>query len=305
MPEKFLTIPTSSLDGNNLPNNLTGAVLSATTSVTGLTNAQAYRTFVLQNPSPSFTPAAASFNPTSLFLGGEDGFVVIPSITTSFESVGATDTAEVGDSVQFQTDSSGRGVPRNLSQTSLTERPLLQQDGSTYVLDFEAANSMRMSTASYNPTSGTNGVTVFVRVKFESVGIEQHLVCSDDSPRLWQFRIDTSNVVRMLGFDGSGGNISAVSTTTVTTGVWYNICGVFNTTNARVWINTMTNAAAEGTTTNTAGTVNTGSSTVAIGSRGLNFTSNNLDGTIACALCIDRSLTETERGDLATYAAGL
>jgi hypothetical protein len=247
---------------------------------------------------------ASSFNPQSLFTG-RDGFSVIPSFSTSFESADNSDPAEIPDGVQFQADSSGLGTPRNLSQASATERPLLQQDGSTFVLDFEAGSSQRMSTASYASTSGTNGVTVFVRVKFESVGIEQHLISSDDSPRLWQFRIDASNVVRMICFDAGGGNFSSVSTTTVTTGVWYNICGVFNTTNGRVWINTMTDAAAEGPATNTAGTVNTGSSTVNIGSRGLNITSNTLDGTIAYALCINASLNETDRANLATFASGL
>jgi hypothetical protein len=90
---------------------------------------------------------ASSFNPQSLFTG-RDGFSVIPSFSTSFESANNSDPAEIADGVQFQADSSGLGTPRNLSQASATERPLLQQDGSTFVLDFEAGSSQRMSTAS-------------------------------------------------------------------------------------------------------------------------------------------------------------
>ena len=60
MPEKFISFPVSDLDGNNLPTTLTNALLHATTSLTGLTNGVARRVFVLQNPSPSFTPAAAA-----------------------------------------------------------------------------------------------------------------------------------------------------------------------------------------------------------------------------------------------------
>jgi hypothetical protein len=74
MPEKFISFPVSDLDGNNLPNTLTNALLHATTSLTGLTNGVARRVFVLQNPSPSFTPAAAgvtyTLGATPSYLGG-------------------------------------------------------------------------------------------------------------------------------------------------------------------------------------------------------------------------------------------
>jgi hypothetical protein len=60
MAENFISFPTTSLDGDNLPTTLTGAVLSTTTSLSGLTNGTAYRTFVLANPSDAFTPTAAA-----------------------------------------------------------------------------------------------------------------------------------------------------------------------------------------------------------------------------------------------------
>ncbi len=89
MPEKFLTIPASSLDGNNLPNNLTGAVLSATTSVTGLTNGVAYRTFVLQNPSPEYTPTAPGIS----YIGSADSGASSATSSKTFTgvSIGAAD----------------------------------------------------------------------------------------------------------------------------------------------------------------------------------------------------------------------
>jgi hypothetical protein len=57
MPEKFISFPVADLDGNNLPTTLANALLHSTTSLTGLTNGVARRAFVLQNPSPSFTPS--------------------------------------------------------------------------------------------------------------------------------------------------------------------------------------------------------------------------------------------------------
>lgn len=58
MAEKFITIPTADLDGDNLPTTLSNAILHGTTSLSGLTNNTDYRAFVLANPSPVFTPAS-------------------------------------------------------------------------------------------------------------------------------------------------------------------------------------------------------------------------------------------------------
>lgn len=86
MAEKFITVPAGDLDGNFLPTTLANAQLHATTSLTGLTNGQAYRTFVLQNPSPAFTPSASFapgddvnlqhwYNETSVTVDGSNQFV--------------------------------------------------------------------------------------------------------------------------------------------------------------------------------------------------------------------------------------
>lgn len=66
MAENFITFPTADLDMDNLPTTLTNAILSTTTSISGLTNATAYRTFVLSNPSGSFTPVAAATGITEI-----------------------------------------------------------------------------------------------------------------------------------------------------------------------------------------------------------------------------------------------
>jgi hypothetical protein len=86
-------------------------------------------------------------DPSTLFTSGRDGFYVLPSLTTSFESADDSDAAEVADGVQFQKDSSGLGTPRNLSQATSGNRPTLQQEGATYVLDFEVDNVQFLSTA--------------------------------------------------------------------------------------------------------------------------------------------------------------
>ena len=60
MTEKFISFPQTDLDGNNLPNALTNALLHATPSLTGLANGVGRRAFVLQNPSPLFIPSAGA-----------------------------------------------------------------------------------------------------------------------------------------------------------------------------------------------------------------------------------------------------
>jgi hypothetical protein len=278
-------------------------------STTGYTAGDAMTCRVLIPPAVQDVTSAAvnlvsSFSLSDLFSGGEDGFALLPSLTTSFESSNNSDPAEVGDGVQFQTCSSGRGTLRNYQQTTSGNRPLLAQDGSTYALDFESGSSQRLQRVGGNLSLiGAGGITLFARIKLESLGADRMIILGDNlggSNRQFQFLVTSAGLLRIIGFaTGSGSTVQATGATTLATGTWYNVCGIFNTTNARVWVDTMTDAGVNGTQANTFGTLSAGSDEPRIGGTG------TFDGLMALALCVNRSLTETERQNLATFASAL
>lgn len=105
MPENFISFPTTSLDGDNLPTVMTGHVLHQTTSITGLSNGTAYRTFVLQNPSDAFTPVAMTA--TSIYRG-EFGTAAASTVrTTTLDLTGYVSGDQIiiaqGDAAEFTT----------------------------------------------------------------------------------------------------------------------------------------------------------------------------------------------------------
>lgn len=302
-----------SSDGGTSYGNAGGTNNGATYNTTGQPAGLYRRRTTLVNGAVATTTAVtltSSFDPQSLFTGGRDGFSIIPSLTTSFESADNSDPAEIGDGVQFQTDSSGLGTPRNLAQSTGTRRPLLVTSGSAQALDFEFADSRRIPTvAAFQAQSATNGVTLFARINLESISTgepDQAIIGADDGSgtnNLFSLRVTSGGLLRMFGYtNNSGSFISATGTTVLSTGVWYNVCGIFNPTNARVWVNTMTDAAVEGTTTNSAGTVNAGTQNVVLG----NLTNSSggpiMDGLGGYFFCINVSLNETDRVNLAAFA---
>lgn len=106
MPEKFISFPVSDLDGNNLPNTLSNALLHGTTSLTGLTNGTARRVFVLQNPSPSFTPTAAGPTFTEIATGSSNTDLAdgaTQDFTVNLSGVGAGGTLYLAYSVRSGT----------------------------------------------------------------------------------------------------------------------------------------------------------------------------------------------------------
>jgi hypothetical protein len=251
--------------------------------------------------------SGAAFSLSSLFASGEDGFALVPSLTTTFESTNNSDPAEVGDAVGFQTCSSGRGTLRNFIQTG--NRPNFVQDGSTYALDFEASETDRLQRDGGNlSVIGAGGVTLFARIKLESVGSTGAIIAADTgagSNRQFQFTVQSTGRVSFVGFaTGSGSTVTASPATVLSTGVWYNVCAIFNTTNARVWIDTMTDAGVGATTANSFGTLSSGDARPTIGTLS-NAAGSPFDGLIALAVCVNRSLTETERQNLATFASAL
>jgi hypothetical protein len=260
----------------------------------------------------TFTLGAVLFSPSDIFTGGRDGFAMIPSTTTSFESTDNSNPAETSDAVQFQADSSGLGTPRNLTETRAGFSPVLVLDGSTYALDFTpGANGQLLGTASYQAANGTNGVSFFARIKAQSISGDRGIIGADTTVggtgRQFQFRISNAGIIQMLCFNAAGGFVTtAESTTTLVAGTWYNVCGIWNPTNARIWVNEMDDADVEDTNTNTAGTVGTANTQVFVGSlRTTGVAAECFNGNIAFALCGNWSLSETERNDLATFASAL
>jgi hypothetical protein len=254
-----------------------------------------------------------TFAPSDLFTSGRDGFVILPSLTTSFESSDDSDAAEINDGVQFQKDSSGLGTPRNLSQATSSKRPTLQQESSTYLLDFEQDGFQELATSAYAHI-GTGGVSVFARVKLETLppgGTTRTVAGCDDgvnnANRTFRLRVLPDGTINMLGYDNATGLVSATSSATVSAGTWFNVCGVFNSTNSRVWINTMTDAGVSGTATNTAGTVKSSASApVYVGSRFTGIADPfYLDGRAALVVVGNWAMNESDRSNLATFANGL
>jgi hypothetical protein len=248
---------------------------------------------------------AAAADPTTLFSVGRDGFSVVPGLTTSFESADDSDAAEVNDLVQFQKDSSGLASPRNLSQATSGTRPTLLLTSGTYSLDF---SSHRLSTASYTSVSNTNGYSVFARIWVDTTDptFPRTIIGSDSSSnpnRIVYFRVANSpqGAISFTGWDASNNAVTATTSTTLATGAWYNVCGVWNATNARVWITDMDDADVAATATNTVGTIQTASQAVHIGARWTS-TENFFDGKIAYAFIGNWSLSEADRNLLATFA---
>jgi hypothetical protein len=250
----------------------------------------------------------SAFHPSQLFTSGRDGFAIIPG-PTSFESSDNSDLAEVGDGVQFQRDSSRLATPRDVSQSTSGNRPLLAVDSGLYSLDFEVSNNHFLSTASYN-FIGAGGVSFFARVNVESTdaGNSRTIMGSNDgsSNQRVVFRTGFSpqTVFSVLAFDASVNFFLAATTSTFTTGTWVNVCAVVNATNARIWFNNMTDASVEGTATNPGGTLPSGAQNMYVGRR-WNNASDGFDGKMAFAFCGNWSLSETERLRLAAFANAL
>jgi hypothetical protein len=246
------------------------------------------------------------FDPADLFTSGRDGFVVVPNTSNSFESANNSDPAELNDGVQFQQDISGKG--RNLSQGTAGRRPLLVDDGSFLALDFETDNTQFMTTATYSPVDGTNGVSVMARIKAESLAASGQIIASDQTSgvgRLWIFRVEPSGTLQLIGFNASGGTVTAQSSSgAITTGTWYLVCGIWTPTNARVWIDTMTDAGVIATSANGVGTVRTGTYEVGLAT-GRSAGDNRFDGRIAFGICGNWAFSEAERLDLKAYAEAL
>jgi hypothetical protein len=285
------------VDGAN-PLELTGLVPDAT-----------YRASVMSAESSDIVVAAA-FHPSQLFTSGRDGFAIIPSLTTSFESADDSDAAEVGDGVRFQKDSSGLASPRDFSQATSGRRPLLALDSALYSLDFEENTSdHRMSTPAFEIFGG-GGLSFFARINVESTSgsVSRGIMGADNetTQRYVQFRTGFSpqQAVGIGAWTNSNNPFFVTSSATFTNGTWINVCGIVNTTNARIWLNTMTDAGVSGTTVNPNGTLKTGSRPMFLGNWE-DLDPSSFDGKIAFAFCGNWSLSETERQQLADYATAL
>lgn len=245
--------------------------------------------------------AASSFAPSDLFIAGTDGFALLPSTTTSFITGDNTTPAAVGEAVQFQEDSSGLAVPRHFLEPDATRRPLLADASGTFALDFDGAGD-RQRRIGFLLADATTGFTLMARVRPDVVTGNQAIIDADEgggTARNFQFRLNAGRV-ELIGFNAAGGTVVATSpVASITAGTFYTVCGIFNSTNCRVWIDDMTDAAAAATTVNTAGTVRTAdvAGLIQIGSG----SGGNFNGLITCPVAIRGSLSEADRVALATF----
>lgn len=90
----------------------------------------------------------ATFSPSNLFNGGEQGVWFDPSdFSTMFQDdAGATPVTAVGDAVGLIRDKSGRG--NHASQATSTKRPVLRQDSAgRYYLEFDGVDDCLFTSA--------------------------------------------------------------------------------------------------------------------------------------------------------------
>jgi hypothetical protein len=98
-----------------------------------------------------------SFNPLSLFSGGEKGFLYDPSDLSSMtqDDLGVTPAA-VNSPVGRITDKSGNGV--NLVQATAAARPILRQSGALYWLEFDGVDDVMAVASAINSTGALTAV---------------------------------------------------------------------------------------------------------------------------------------------------
>ena len=104
---------------------------------------------------------------------------------------------------------------------------------STYSLSFDGSSGyIALGT---NVPQATR-VTVSAWIKIPSLpSAIAHVVCWDNSERIFQFRVNASNQIEFIAFVG-GSPCFATGGTTLTAGVWYHVAGVYDGTNAIVYL---------------------------------------------------------------------
>jgi len=113
-------------------------------------------------------------------------------------------------------------------------------DGRALEGDGDVANYVRVpcSDDTFN-SHVVKGVLIHVRVKLDTIGTHTFFVSRDNGygDRYWQLLMTGSNKLQFSLYNNSGGTHNAISTTTLTTGVWYDLWGEYDGTYISVSIN--------------------------------------------------------------------
>lgn len=127
-------------------------------------------------------------------------------------------------------------------------------------------------------------LTVFVRIKLTSINGEQKFLAKwSDSPESFQFLLSVNDSRNCLFAINNGGQVVVTGTTTLVVGVWYDIVGVKDETEIRIYLN----GVEEGSTLTIGDIISTSTSVrLGAGSGGAG-TENPMDGLISHVFITD------------------
>ena len=123
---------------------------------------------------------AAAWSPLSLFAAGEKGVWYDPSDFSTMwqDTAGTTPVTAVGQSVARIDDKSGNG--KHATQATPARRPLLQESGGKYYLDFDGTDDS-LATAAID-FSASDEMTICVGVRKETDSSSRIIAALRDSP---------------------------------------------------------------------------------------------------------------------------
>lgn len=131
-------------------------------------------------------------------------------------------------------------------------------------------------------------ISISARLKVASFIANMQIVCSDASVRRFQFRVNSSNGIDFVVFDGGGSVLAfASSATTLSANIFYHVIGTYDGSNAYVYINGVQDATGAGS-----GSSATVADTIYIGAR--NTGSLFFSGVIDEVLIYNRALSSYE-----------
>lgn len=166
---------------------------------------------------PALTKYRSGGAPTGIaayFASGERGIWLDPSdFSTMFQdAAGTTPVTAVGQSVGLIRDKSGNGI--DFSQSTSTKRPVLGHDADGYYLQFTAANSQFLKSASrVSLEMQTDSACIFSKAAFDtntsSPVILAKAYASSNIGRYWLFA--TSGNTLETDFQSTGSDVYAAS----------------------------------------------------------------------------------------------
>lgn len=243
----------------------------------------------------TYVPAASGLTSTADLFGASEVGVAFEAGIQVYNDDPETTLASAGNDVRRWLDQSGNS--NDISQAA-SQGVVYQEDTGTPYVDY-AASGTHDDTDGIQTPFGAGGITAWASFRSDTTGSEVHLIGQDSAPRLWRLCLTSGNKMQMLGWNEAAGTVIAESATSVSSATDYVAIGTFDTSSAIIYYN----GTSDGSATNTAGTLESGSSKTFLASR--NLTTNRFNGRIYAFGWINRVLSTSERSDLNTYLASL